>query len=348
MAASFRDGALLGLCLMAMVVVGSIGAEAKLTADFYDDSCPQIYDIVKAEIQAAVAAEARMAASLVRLHFHDCFVNGCDGSILLNSTNSFNNNSEQCSIANKNSIRGLNVIDTIKAQLEDACPQTVSCADIVAIASRDSAVEVGLTYEYAVLFGRRDSLTFSQKDANQFLPAPSWDYPQLVQNFSAVGLDETDLVALSGAHTIGRVKCAVVCFVLSTTGTTAGFNPYFANSNSEICQCPNATATGSNLLDLDVTTPDTFDNWYYLNLLVGEGILGSDQVLWSTPGGINQALVAQYASDQDAFEKQFALSSIKMGNIKPLTGDEGEIRVKCGVINDATSSGSAASLIASQ
>jgi len=59
---------------------------------------------------------------------------------------------------------------------------------------------VGLTYEYAVLFGRRDSLTFSQKDANQFLPAPSWDYPQLVQNFSAVGLDETDLVALSGLH----------------------------------------------------------------------------------------------------------------------------------------------------
>jgi len=205
MAASFRDGAVVGLCLMAMVVVGSIGAEAQiistnLTTQFYDVSCPQIYDIVKAEIQAAVANNTRNAAFLVRLHFHDCFVNGCDGSILLNSTNSDNNNSEQCAAANKNSIHGLDIIDTIKAKLEAACPQTVSCADTLAIAYRDSAVEVGLTPGYPVFFGRRDSLNFSQAQANLSLPSPFSVYADLVTNFRNVGLDEVDLATLSGSH----------------------------------------------------------------------------------------------------------------------------------------------------
>jgi peroxidase len=226
MAASFRDGAVVGLCLMAMLVVGSIGAEAQLTIDFYDDSCPQIYDIVKAEIRKAVAAEARMAASLVRLHFHDCFVNGCDGSILLNSTTDFQ--SEQFSLANNNSIRGFNVIDTIKAKLEAACPGTVSCADIVAIASRDSAVEAGLTPGYPVFFGRRDSLNHSQADADLFLPSPFDDYPTLKQSFENVTLDEVDLVALSGAHTIGRVHCQpVVLSNITLNDTTSGFDPVF-------------------------------------------------------------------------------------------------------------------------
>jgi hypothetical protein len=55
--------------------MSTIGGEATLTTDFYDDSCPEIYSIVEAEVAKAVATEARNAASLLRLHFHDCFVN---------------------------------------------------------------------------------------------------------------------------------------------------------------------------------------------------------------------------------------------------------------------------------
>lgn len=48
-----------------------------LYPQFYDHSCPKAQQIVKSIVAKAVAKEARMAASLLRLHFHDCFVKVC-------------------------------------------------------------------------------------------------------------------------------------------------------------------------------------------------------------------------------------------------------------------------------
>lgn len=45
-----------------------------LFPQFYDHSCPRALEIVKSVVAKAVAKEARMAASLLRLEFHDCFV----------------------------------------------------------------------------------------------------------------------------------------------------------------------------------------------------------------------------------------------------------------------------------
>lgn len=45
-----------------------------LFPQFYDHSCPRAQQIVKSVVAKAVAKEARMAASLLRLEFHDCFV----------------------------------------------------------------------------------------------------------------------------------------------------------------------------------------------------------------------------------------------------------------------------------
>lgn len=69
---------------------------------------------------------------------------GCDGSILLDSSK--NIISEKRSVPNLNSIRGLEVIDEIKSAIEKECPSTVSCADIVALAARDSTVLVSANY----------------------------------------------------------------------------------------------------------------------------------------------------------------------------------------------------------
>lgn len=65
---------------------------------------------------------------------------GCDGSILLDDTANFTG--EKTAFPNANSIRGYDVVDNIKSQLEKQCPAVVSCADIVAVAARDSVVAV--------------------------------------------------------------------------------------------------------------------------------------------------------------------------------------------------------------
>jgi hypothetical protein len=115
----------------------------KLDPHFYDHSCPQAQLIVASIVGKAHYQDPRMAASLLRLHFHDCFVKGCDASLLLDSSGSIV--SEKRSNPNRDSARGFEVIDEIKAALEAACPGTVSCADILALAARDSTVMVKLT-----------------------------------------------------------------------------------------------------------------------------------------------------------------------------------------------------------
>jgi peroxidase len=312
---------------MVLVAMANVGAIHGLTTTFYDQACPKVFSIVKAGVQKAVKAEKRMAASLIRLHFHDCFVNGCDGSLLLDNSTAFV--SEKFARGNLNSVRGFEVIDSIKKALERACPRTVSCADILAIAYRDSAVAVGLVPEYAVSLGRRDSLTASIDEANARLPAPFFNFTQLKQNFVNVGLDETDLIALSGAHTIGRVSCNNILASRVLNNSNGGSNPDFLKRLATLCPPggpPNVTQ------DLDYKTPDKFDNSYYKNLQRGEGAILSDQTLQSTKG-FSQDMVKDFAKNQEKFFAQFATSSIKMGNIAPPRSMRSEVRRDCRVVN---------------
>ncbi|KAF3782859.1 Peroxidase 4 [Nymphaea thermarum] len=120
------------------LLIGS--SSAQLTTDFYGKSCPSVFKTIQAQVCSAVAKEARMGASVLRLFFHDCFVNGCDAFILLNDTPNFIG--EKNAAANRNSTRGFEVIDAIKAAVEQACPGVLSCADVLAIAARDSVVAI--------------------------------------------------------------------------------------------------------------------------------------------------------------------------------------------------------------
>ncbi|PHU04791.1 Cationic peroxidase 1 [Capsicum chinense] len=109
--------------------------------DFYDDVCPEALPTIKRAVEDAVRQERRMGASLLRLHFHDCFVNGCDASVLLDQTSTID--SGKTSHANNNSARGFEVIDRIKSKVDKICGRpVVSCADILAVAACDSLVAV--------------------------------------------------------------------------------------------------------------------------------------------------------------------------------------------------------------
>ncbi|KAF2912360.1 hypothetical protein DAI22_10g003700 [Oryza sativa Japonica Group] len=123
---------------------GSGGGGGGLSAGFYDETCPSAQDVVRRVIQDARVADPRIPASLIRLHFHDCFVNGCDASILLDEDLPSGIHTEKRVPANDNSARGFDVVDDIKCELDKACPGVVSCADILAIAAQVSVDLVGV------------------------------------------------------------------------------------------------------------------------------------------------------------------------------------------------------------
>ncbi|KAL6007128.1 Peroxidase 72 [Asimina triloba] len=297
-----------------------------LYPQFYDHSCSQAQEIVQSVVARAVAKEARMAASLLRLHFHDCFVKGCDASILLDSTGDII--SEKRSGPNRNSARGFDVIDKIKSELEKACPNTVSCADILALAARDSTVLAGGP-SWEVPLGRRDSRGASLQGSNNNIPAPNNTLPTIITKFKLKGLDTVDLVALSGSHTIGLARCT--SFRQRLYNQKSNGQPDYTLDQTFATQirsrCP-SSGGDSNLFPLDLASPTKFDNYYFMNIVESKGLLSSDQMLF-TKSTETMELVKLYAENNQLFIEQFAKSMLKMGNISPLTGPKGEIRKNC-------------------
>jgi peroxidase len=211
--------------------------------------------------------------------------------------------------ANDNSARGFNVVDDIKRALEKACPGTVSCADILALAAEIS-IELAGGPSWTVPLGRRDG-TMTNVESAKNLPSPFDSLETLQEKFRNLGLDDTDLVALQGAHTFGRAQCQ------------------FTQRN-----CTAGQSKGA-LVNLDSVTPDVFDNKYYGNLLRGRAQLPSDQVMLSDPVAARTTapIVRRFSGSQKDFFRNFAASMVKMGNISPLTGRDGEIRKNCRRVN---------------
>lgn len=50
-------------------------ANAQLSANYYASSCPRLQRIVRSALTPEVRKDRRLGASLLRMHFHDCFVN---------------------------------------------------------------------------------------------------------------------------------------------------------------------------------------------------------------------------------------------------------------------------------
>ncbi|KAF8680634.1 hypothetical protein HU200_045663 [Digitaria exilis] len=248
-------------CLSILVLVVALlasSASAQLSSTFYDTSCPKAMSTIKSAVTTAVNNEPRMGASLLRLHFHDCFV--------------------------------------------DASPSPA-------------------------LPWRRDSTNASKSNANSDLPGPSFNLANLTQLFANKGLNVTEMVALSGGHTIGQAQCR---FFRDHIYNDTNINSTFASSLQG--NCPQASGSGdANLAPLDATSATSFDNAYFTNLLSQKGLLHSDQELFN--GGAADSTVQSFASSSSAFSSAFAAAMVKMGNISPKTGTQGQIRLACSKVN---------------
>ncbi|KAK9286533.1 hypothetical protein L1049_014931 [Liquidambar formosana] len=303
---------------------------SQLDYNFYDRSCPQLSMIVRFGVWAALRNDTRIAASLLRLHFHDCIVNGCDGSVLLDDTKDFKG--EKNAFPNRNSLRGFEVIDNIKADVERACPSTVSCVDILTLAAREATILSGGSF-WPVPLGRRDGTTASENAANKQIPSPIEPLESIIAKFTSKGLDVKDVVVLSGAHTIGYAQCFTFrrrLFNFKESGKPDPTLNSLLLSNLQ-STCPNTDQTNSKLAPLDSVSTYRFDNVYYKNLMNNMGLLESDQALTGDPKTV--AMVNSYSKYPNLFSNDFAASMVKLGYVGILTGKDGQIREKCGSVN---------------
>ncbi|VAI91733.1 unnamed protein product [Triticum turgidum subsp. durum] len=182
---------------MLVVAVGVAAGEGggKLRQGYYEQSCPRAEQIVKHYVERHVPHAPSVAATLIRTHFHDCFVRGCDASVLLNATTG-GGEAEKDATPNL-TLRGFAFLDRVKALVEQECPGVVSCADILALASRDAVGVIGGPF-WRVPTGRRDGRVSIKQEALDQIPAPTMNFTDLLTSFRAKGLDVADLVWLSG------------------------------------------------------------------------------------------------------------------------------------------------------
>ncbi|MCL7027752.1 hypothetical protein MKW94_021221 [Papaver nudicaule] len=330
MAASSRSSAFIISCVLLLAASSYLSSslvEAQTTPplvkglswSFYKSNCANLEKIVRDQLQIVFKKDIVQAAGLLRLHFHDCFVQGCDGSVLLDGSAS--GPGEKTAAPNL-SLRAeaFKIINDLRARVHKACGRVVSCSDITALAARD-AVYLSGGPDYKVPLGRKDGLNFATTEATENnLPAFFSNASVLISDLKAKNLDIIDLVALSGGHTIHwRNKT---------------MDPKFA-ANLKVT-CPKTDTTNTTVLD--IRTPNAFDNKYYTDLVNRQGLFTSDQDLFVNTQ--TRPIVNSCAANQTLFFEKFVFSMIKMGQLSVLTGAQGEIRANCSARNPSKRSSS--------
>ncbi|KAK9927922.1 hypothetical protein M0R45_025083 [Rubus argutus] len=317
--------------LIALATSSSLVQGQSTCVGFYSRSCPRAESIVKQTVQSHFKSNPTIAPGLLRMHFHDCFVQGCDGSVLLDGQNT-----EKTAGPNL-ALRGWEVIDDAKTKLEAACPGVVSCADILALAARDSVV-LTKGIDWKVPTGRLDGRVSLASETSS-LPAFNDSMKVQKAKFSILGLNTQDLVTLVGGHTIGTAACRVFSYRLynfNTTGngdaTDPTISPSFLSQLKSLCP---QNGDAAKRVDLDTGSANRFDATFFTNLKNGRGILESDQMLWTDAS--TRSFVQRFLGVRGLralnFNAEFGRSMVKMSTIGLKPAGKGEIRRICSAIN---------------
>ncbi|KAL8235075.1 hypothetical protein R6Q59_021175 [Mikania micrantha] len=314
---------MLSLFFLTFLVASS---HSQLTHNFYQNTCPNVESIVRSSVTNKFRETFTTAPATLRLFFHDCFVRGCDASVLLASANAEKDHHDDLSLAGD----GFDTVIKAKAavDLDPGCRNKVSCADILALATRD-VVELTGGPSYKVELGRRDGRISTKKSVQHKLPHADFNLDQLKTMFASHGLSQTDMIALSGAHTLGFSHCSQFAKrIHSKAGIDRTLNRQYALELRQMCPL---NVDPRIAINMDPTTPQMFDNAYYKNLQQGKGLFTSDQVLFTDTR--SRPTVNLFASNNNVFNRAFVTAITKLGRVGVLTGSQGEIRHDCTRVN---------------
>ncbi|KAL9229821.1 hypothetical protein vseg_005249 [Gypsophila vaccaria] len=319
--------------LIIVLIIGVVTLRVTaLSENYYANICPGVEKIVRQAVVQKINQTFVTIPATLRLYFHDCAVSGCDASIMIQSSP---NNKAEKDHSDNLSLAGDGFDTVIKAKAAvDAvpgCMNKVSCADILTIATRDVVNLAGGPY-YTVELGRYDSLTSTAASVNGKLPQPSDNLNRLNSVFGSLGLSQADMIALSGAHTVGFSHCNKFSNRLYGFSSTNSIDPTLNKQYATQLQgmCPR-NVDPRIAVNMDTVTPRRFDNWYYADLKQGKGLFSSDQVLYTDPR--SRPIVEDWAKNNGNFYSAFSSAMIKLGRVGVKNAKNGNIRIRCDAFN---------------
>jgi len=156
---------------------------------------------------------------------------------------------------------------------------------------------------------------------------------QLNTLFSFKGLSQIDMIALSGAHTVGVSHCSRFSNRIYNFSSSNEVDPTLDPSYASILQsdCPIDADLTTIVVGMDPQTPNQFDNAYYQDLQSHEGIFTSDEVLFTDSR--SASTVNSFAASTDSFQTAFVTAITNLGRTGVKTGNDGEIRRDCTAFN---------------
>ncbi|VAI92259.1 unnamed protein product [Triticum turgidum subsp. durum] len=298
------------LCALVAVQVALLAAPAEageLVVGYYDKKCRGVENVVQWHVRRALKTNRRAGAALVRLLFHDCFVRGCDASVLLDASPE-NPHPEKEAPVNIG-LAAFDLLEEIKAAVEDR---------------------------------RLDGLVSSASEAQAELPDSTFTVQQLIDNFARKDFDVEELVILSGAHSIGVGHCS--SFTGRLTAPPEQINPAYRNLLNHKCHQGANPAVVNNVRDEDYETvarfmpgftsrvrkiSDFLDNTFYHNNLARIVSFNSDwQLMTHTEA---RGHVHEYADNATLWDGDFADSLLKLSKLSMPAGSKGGIRKKCSI-----------------
>lgn len=319
----------LGALFVVLVFVPSISSAqvTSLTKDYYQKTCPDFSKIVRETVTTKQVAQPTTAAGTLRLFFHDCFLEGCDGSVLI-ATNSFNKAEKDDDLNESLPGDAFDIVTRVKTALELSCPGVVSCADILAQSTRDLVTMIGGPF-YEVKLGRKDGFESKAHKVRGNIPLANHTVQDMMSIFTRNGFTLREMVALSGGHTVGFSHCKEFSDRIFGPRPDPELDAHFAGVLKGLCKDYKVNKTMAAFLD--PITPGKFDNMYFKNLKRGLGLLASDHVLFKDKS--TRPFVDLYADNQTVFFEDFARAMEKLGTLGVKGDKDGEVRRRCDHFN---------------